>query len=368
MDMVRPDYEGASVAGLVPALLGYNDGAWLPACVEGASAVVLLVLDGLGWDAVQNHAGRLPVVSSLGGGPITTVVPSTTSAALPSITTGMPPAEHGLVGYRMRLPRGILNVLKWELDDGRKGPPPATVAPAQAFCGLSVPVVTREDFLGGGFTDAFMRGSRFYGWRMPSSIAVTVRQLVEAGERFVFAYYNGVDFVAHKYGLRDEFYPAELAYADTLVGDLIDALPPQATLLVTSDHGQVHLGDQLPLDPIASLIEACAGEPRFRSLHARAGAARELIDAAAQTFGHQAWVLSRQQLVDEGWLGPKAPGKAVLRRLGDVTLAARDPIGFADPAHKGEWTMRSGHGSTTPAEMLVPLVAGRGSGRHRGGA
>ncbi len=365
MDMVRPDYEGASVAGLVPALLGSADASWLPACVEGASAVVLLVLDGLGWDAVREHAADLPVIAGLEGGPITTVAPSTTSAALPSITTGAPPAEHGLVGYRMRLAKGILDVLKWELEDGRKGPQPSTVAPVEAFCGRSVPVVTREDFLGGGFTDAFMRGSRFYGWRMPSSIAVTVGRLVRAGERFVFAYYNGVDFVAHKYGLRDQFFPSELACTDHLVGALIEALPAEAALVVTSDHGQVHLGEQLPLDPVASLVEACAGEARFRSLHAPPGAARDLLEASREAFGDRAWVLSREQLVDEGWLGPKAPGTEVLGRLGDVTLAARDPIGFADPAHQGEWTMRSGHGSLTPAEMLVPLVAARGSGQRR---
>ncbi|MST34615.1 PglZ domain-containing protein, partial [Acidimicrobiaceae bacterium USS-CC1] len=46
-----PDYGGACLSSLVPALLappGERPG-WLPAPVAAARQVVLLVLDGLGW-------------------------------------------------------------------------------------------------------------------------------------------------------------------------------------------------------------------------------------------------------------------------------------------------------------------------------
>ena len=36
------------------------------------------------------------------GGPITSVVPSTTATALTSITTGLSPGEHGVVGLPHR--------------------------------------------------------------------------------------------------------------------------------------------------------------------------------------------------------------------------------------------------------------------------
>src|SRR5467141_2169286 len=52
---VVPALDGASVAGLVPALLGTRDASWLPAVVRDADQVVLLVLDGLGWHAVEEH-------------------------------------------------------------------------------------------------------------------------------------------------------------------------------------------------------------------------------------------------------------------------------------------------------------------------
>jgi hypothetical protein len=47
-------------------------------------------------------------------------------------------------------------------------------------------------------------------------------------------------------------------------------------------------------------------------------------------------------------------------RIGDVVLAARDAVAFVDPALPNEVQLRSGHGSLTPDEMLVPLVAAHG--------
>jgi hypothetical protein len=105
-DPVVPDYGDACVTRLVPALLDGPEGPdgwpdWLPSEVGEASRVLLLVLDGLGWRQLQARSDRAPVMTSLLGGPITTVAPSTTAAALTSISTGVPPGEHGVVGYRM---------------------------------------------------------------------------------------------------------------------------------------------------------------------------------------------------------------------------------------------------------------------------
>ena len=52
---VVPDYDGATVNNVVPALLGQLEQApsWLPAVSVESDQVVLLVLDGLGWDQLQ---------------------------------------------------------------------------------------------------------------------------------------------------------------------------------------------------------------------------------------------------------------------------------------------------------------------------
>lgn len=360
VDPVRPDYAGPGVSGLVPALLGVPSSTWLPALVADARVVVLLVIDGLGWDDLDRYRASMPVLTSLEGGPIPTVVPSTTASALTSITTGLAPSQHGLIGFRVRIDGRVLNTLAWR-SDGRTPPDPGIVQRREPFRGREVPVLTRSEFRTSGFTMAHLRGGRFVGWRAISGLVEHCRRLAEQGEPLVYAYYPGVDEVAHAHGLIDGFYQAELGFVDRLVGDLLDVMPRSSALLVTSDHGQVHLeaDDWLELGPFSELVDACSGDGRFRYLHARRGAAAELLEAARAAHGERAWVLSRAQLLDEGWLGPP-PDPNIARRIGDVVLAARGSVAFVDPALPREAHLRSAHGSMTPAEMLVPLLAGRG--------
>ena len=47
--------------------------SWFPECVADADQVLFLVLDGLGWSAVQDHAAVIPRIAQMEGGAITTV-------------------------------------------------------------------------------------------------------------------------------------------------------------------------------------------------------------------------------------------------------------------------------------------------------
>lgn len=362
MDPIRPDYDGAAITGLVPALVGGRPYPWMPEAVAGAESVVLLVLDGLGWNALDAYRNVLPELDALAGQSITTVAPSTTSSALTSLVTGLAPSQHGIVGYRMRVDGSVLNVLRWQHVDGRRPPDPFDVQRHTAFLGREVPVLTKSEFRRTGFTDAHLRGTRFTGWSAASTLVEHCRRLVADGERFVYAYYPSVDSVAHEYGLHDGYFEAELVAADGLVGAIRDALPERAALVVTADHGQVHWGRDgwVGIERLGSMVDDYAGDGRFRYLYARRGAAAELTAAAREEVGHQAWVFERAQLFEEGWFGPPPTSPSIPRRVGDVVLAAREPIAFIDPSMTRETALLAGHGSLTPDEMLVPLIAGRG--------
>jgi hypothetical protein len=362
---IVPEYSGANVRGIVPALLGppsWNDSlpAWMPEPIAAARQVVLLILDGLGWDQLQSRRDVAPTIAGLTGGPITTVAPSTTSTALSSIATGLTPGEHGLVGYRMVVGGEVLNVLRWSngKDDRRRQLPPTDLQRYPAFLGHDVPVVSPVELCYSAFSEAHLRGGRPIGVRATSSMAVEVRRLLGERARFVYAYYGGVDRIAHERGFGD-FYDAELRDADRLVADLLECLPAGAALLVTADHGQVMVGERI-IAPSADVLGLCAmqsGEGRFRWLHARRGAADELLAAARSEFGDTAWVMSRDEIVAAGWLGPTVP-PVIAQRLGDVALVAHAPVSYHDPDDSGPFELHCRHGSLTSAEMYVPLVAG----------
>jgi hypothetical protein len=103
-------------------------------------------------------------------------------------------------------------------------------------------------------------------------------------------------------------------------------------------------------------VELISGEGRFRWLHVRRGATADVVAAAEAAHGDEAWIRTRQQIIDEGWFGGPLDGD-VAGRLGDVALVARAPVAFLDPADTGETRLLARHGSLTAAEMYVPLLA-----------
>lgn len=355
-----PDYTADCVCNVVPRLLEPTGTVpeWFPACLSAASQVVLLVIDGLGYEQLSARWTLAPTLAHMTGGPIHTVAPSTTATALTSIATGVTPGEHGVIGYRIAEQGQVLNVLRWNTPEGdaRTRIPPEELQTIEPFCSQRPPIVTRTEFNSSGFTRAHLRGARPHGYRVPSTMLVELRRLLAAGEPFVYAYYEGVDKVAHEYGLGDH-YDAEVAAVDRLVGDICALLPSGAALAVTADHGQVEVGDAvIELDRgITPHLAMQSGEGRFRWLHARTGRSRQLLEAA-RAHNDVAWVLTRSEIVDGGWFGLHV-SDAARRRLGDVALVAREAVSFHDPRDTGPFTLIGRHGSVTRAEMQVPLLA-----------
>ncbi len=255
-----PDYAGACIANLVPRLLGTTGPPdagedWMPGG-RHARQIVLLVIDGLGWEQLRARSPLAPTLSAGAGidRAITSIAPTTTAAALTSITTGRPPSEHGILGYRLADGDPILNMLRWTLGSGpgndarRRGPGPRVPAHRP---------LRRLVRPGAGRVEGRVRGHRVHrrpSGRTPrstttgslSSLAVEVGRRLRDGAPFVYAYYDGIDKVAHAYGLGPH-YDAELPAVDRMVADVVDQLPAGAVLLVTADHGQIEVGPRVEL-------------------------------------------------------------------------------------------------------------------------
>ncbi len=362
MEPVVVDYSRC-VGAIVPSVLGLSDASWLPEAVDGAKTIVLLVVDGLGWRALQDHPTALPNLLRFAGGPTTTVFPATTAAALTSITTWTSPSQHGLTGYRVRVEDNVLNVLRWKSEArGVLPPAPAFVQRVEPFCGQHIPIVIKAEHVDSGFTQAHLRGADISAWVTNAAIVANCSRLATQGHRLIYAYYSRLDEVAHEFGLLDGAYEAELRNVDALVAELRNALPSECALMVTADHGQVHIEADAWVDlgsEIESILVAQSGDARARYLYARPGAQKELGAVCRERFGELAWVKTRKELIEEQWLGQQL-GKSVPGRIGDVCLMPFAPVGFVDRAMPRERNLKSAHGAPTTEEMQVPLLAARG--------
>ncbi len=356
---MTPAFDGGCIADLVPALLARTPAeSLLDEAILDSEAVVMLLLDGLGWNQLQQRAHLAPTLTSMTQRSATTVAPSTTATALTSLVTGSPPGRHGVVGYRIHVNGEVLNTLRWSTSSGdaRKRILPGEFQPEPSFCGQRPVVVQNAEFFHSGFTMAHLAEVRLRGWQTMSAIAVEVRQAIADGEPFVYAYYDGIDKTAHLRGF-GEFYDAELAACDRMVADLMMTLPRGTAIVVTADHGLVDcLGNATPLDPeVTAHVRSQSGEARFRWLHSEPGRQRELLSAALAAHSDRAWIYGAEEMIDEGWFGPEVTD-AARSRLGDVAVVAKDRWYFTDPADSPRIELVGRHGSLTPDEMLIPVL------------
>src|SRR5215475_4615828 len=107
MRLPLPRLTTGSLSDLVPSLLaglgvpGFAAttaalGGLLPA---GTRGVCLLLVDGLGWRLLREHAGDAPFLASLAQNaePITAGFPTTTAVSVAAVGTGVPAGAHGIV-------------------------------------------------------------------------------------------------------------------------------------------------------------------------------------------------------------------------------------------------------------------------------
>ena len=359
-----PDYEDRSIVNVLAALLrptGRGPLGDLRERVLGARGVVLVLLDGLGELQLAERAQIAPWLAAHRLEPITSVAPSTTAAALTSISTGLAPGVHGLVGYRFALGADVLQSLRWTVDgkDATAQHPPELVQPRQptlVLDGQPVPYVGRSDYAKSPFTRAHLRGCDYRGADDAPAMQAACAEAV-AEHRLVLAYHDHIDKLAHAEGLGTA-YDEALHEADELVAGLRRALPEDVLVVVSADHGQVDVG-AASVSPSAStlaLVEKMSGEGRFRWLHAQPGAAAELRHRVAGELSESCWVRSRREVCDEGWLGEVDDRN--LERLGDVAVIPFTEVFVPDPTEPREAGMKGRHGSLTAAEMLVPLIVG----------
>src|SRR5690606_34155686 len=111
----------------------------------------------------------------------------------------------------------------------------------------------------------------------------------------------------------------QLRFVDVFVQQIASVLPPGTALYVTSDHGMVDPTERVDVDTVPELQEGVAllgGDARARYVYTEPGAADDVLAAWGSVVGDRAWVVSREEAVENGWFGPIAEG--MLDRIGDV--------------------------------------------------
>jgi Type I phosphodiesterase / nucleotide pyrophosphatase len=366
-EAVSPRYFGGAISDVLPSAVAACGGAaWANSLdLPAAESYVVFLIDGLGWNALLAHPEEAPYLTTLAafGAPITCGVPSTTATSLTSLGTGLPPGAHGVVGFTSRIPGTdrLLDALRWDSDvDPREWQVYETVFARAAAAGTPTTIVSKREFEGSGLTEASQRGARFVGADSSGErISAVVRASSSPGS-LTYVYEGELDATGHRSGSRTWAWEHQLATVDSFAQRLRESLPERVGLVVTADHGMVDVPAEgrLDVDACPDLLDGVVlfgGEARFRHLYCAAGAAVDVVACWRDTLGADAWVVSRDEAIGEGWFG--AVDSRVRPRLGDVMVASRGPTAVLSSVRFAlEASLIGLHGSLSADEMLVPLL------------
>jgi len=403
--LIWPRYEGLSVGNLPATLLqlfGVEATGLLPplradllaGLTDGVERVVVLTLDGLGWEQLQAVMARYDdlIFHRLAERgrllPLTTIFPSTTNNVLATLRTGVAPVTHGLLAYELYLRefhvaaecisfsplaqrnRGLL--ADWGLEAEHFLPVPS-LAMQMAAAGLPTEQVIAGHLISGPLSEMYFRGVReIHGHSAASDFWVTLQALLRAhaGERLLLdGYWSAVDTLAHRHGpqhLTGEAEVRSIAYMlEALFLKGLRATEREGTLLlILADHGQL----RTPAEGAVVLSEhpelrerlllPSLGEARAPFLYVRSGQEAWVRAYLETHFEESFHCLSQAELLASGLLGPGPVYGETPHRLGDlICIAKGDQIFVRDRTSLER--LKGRHGGLLAPEMLVPLFAVR---------
>ena len=400
-EFVYPNYGGYSLLNLpggICRLLGVSPFGALPLAEELLQPfmhpyrrVVLLVLDGLGVFRFQNYLQQglgtvwkehLPQASLA---PLTSICPSTTASALTTLWTGASTAAHGIAGYELWLKEyGVTTnmithaPMTFAGDTGglkRAGFQPENFLPVPtlgahlAQSGVQPHAFMHHTIARSGLSAMHLRQATVYPFHDPGDMLVSLRNLLNEhpGERlYSYVYWGDLDELSHRFGPDDERVAVEFeAFSRILGKHFLDRLTPASRkdtlLLMTADHGQMYTpkNAQYDLQKHPELLDALhlwpTGENRLAYLHVRPGQVKFVQEYVEKTWPGQISLISTEQALRSGLMGPGKPHPRLTDRLGDLIAFARGDAywWWADK----ENLLLGRHGGLSPQEMTVPLYA-----------
>lgn len=406
-EFLRPDYgqySFAQIPNLVEMLLGTRKGddhplaaAVLQRVNNRPKNVVLLMIDGFGYHQWLQYGERYPFLSRvLERGalmPITAIFPSTTSASVTTINSGLTPQEHGLIEWHLyleeldeiiyTLPFTHLNAKEQHDSLLKRGVDPRILFNGTSLHtrlrdhGVASHVVLRSAYAESAYSSVVQAGATIVQYESAPEMLVHLRwRLAAATERsYFYVYWDEVDHLSHRYAPHSEPYLAELnGLSHLLQTELLDKVDRKVAentvLLVTADHGHVVMKPEetMYLNEWPEVTNALATSPAGRTIHpwgntrdvflkVRDDAAEETIAFLSDELAGKARVVRSQEEADAGLFGRGPEHPQFRKRIGNVLILPYEDttVWYQYPGHEKS-KHRGMHGGLSREEMLTVLA------------
>lgn len=367
-DFVFPDYKNSNLSAIKSIVEGRNKSL-------AHKKTIFMVVDGLGYNLIEDllkgsHASLLDQARLE---KISTLFPSTTTAVLNSLESGLTPAEHGVIGWDVYqkefgvvvTPYRDAPAFSHALRLGREGIPSLLAEPAllQKAADKGRISMLLPDYINNHRT---IRNGTNVSYNTAADMMVQLRRLADKGEDwFAYAYYSAIDSLEHRYGFSSESVRHGVL---SLFRDLNHILLPHLekngyNLVITSDHGQMEAKKKIMIksddEIMRHLVMPPWGDARTLFMNALPGNEDGLVKTFESIYGKDALIVESGELIDTGIFGSRKVSEKLRHRFGThIALVKNDKVmKYQYPTEKPKESKHQGfHSGLSEAEMSIPLL------------
>ena len=376
-EIVMPDYDHC-VLGTISSILKYYNVETKHKTLEsldqrlakGYRNVVLLILDGMG-EHILNNLAPEGFFQNHKADMVTSVYPSTTTAALTTYYSGRPPYETGWIAWSQYFKEygralDMLSHRESYLHEDIKNPLinvfDTVVKYTTVFEQIerSMPNVKAYEVMP-KYSD---RRSR------RTVVADDIDELVEGvkmlcehpGEKFIMAYSDNPDATLHKFGAYSDEAKEFILNAQRKIEEMCNSLGEDTIVVISADHGHRDIEKAYTLLDYPEILECLIMPP---SLESRAVAfwvkedmRRIFEDRFKSIFGNEFMLLTREEFLDKHFLGYGEKHPKIDEFIGNyIALSTSTSIIRLETfLAEGKKVKASTHCGLTKEEMEVPVI------------
>jgi predicted AlkP superfamily pyrophosphatase or phosphodiesterase len=345
-----------------------------PQELKKARNVVLLVLDGLGYEYLKRKKSSF--LNKSVTGKITSVFLSTTASAITTFGTGVAPQQHAYTGWFMYLKElGLVSTILPFV--------PRAGGPVLSKLGLNVEQVIGEksfaskiktksyfvmpDYLkNSNYTKNVSKKSKMLAYNGLDGLFRQIKNAIKSGGRrkYIYSYWPKFDSYSHEFGINSKKTAQHFNEIDSKLKKFIGTVKNTNTiLLITADHGQVDTTkkSRLLLESHPKLKECLTlplcGDARVSYCYVKPSKAKQFEKYVKNKLSKVCWLRKSSDMVKKNYFGLFKPNPKLFDRIGDYALIMKKNYTFKDRLANEKREINVGdHGGVSKDEMFVPLI------------